>query len=176
MNKKIKIILSVLFVILIALLVACTIFVKKADGGILPDEETKISNNARIESRSIAETKQIKPTIISVSDYFAKYSQPEKSIVLISRPTCEYCKIVEPIIFNIAYEEKLEIYYIDTEELTPYEQDSIINSNDYLKENFDIPLLLIVENNSITDKINGLTDKTHYLEFFQKNNILKKEK
>ena len=176
MNKKIGIILFILFIVLILLLTICTIFVKKNEGGILPNEETKIINNAKIESRSIKETKQIKPNEITTNEYFEKYGNSEKSIILISRNTCEYCKIVEPIIFNIAYEEKIEINYLDIEKLTPYEQDTIVNSNEYLKENFDIPLLLIVGDNNIIDKVNGLTDKTHFLEFFQKNNILKKEK
>ena len=174
MKKKrliIAIIISIIF--LIILLFISSLVVHKQTGLIYPTEETRILQRAIEEAPKIKEKEMKKPNEININDYLNYFYGMEDKIILISRPTCEYCKIAEPIIFNIAYENKLEINYLNTEELSADDQNRLLKSSEELSKIYNTPLLLIISNSSIKDSVNDLTDQNHYIDFFKKNKFIK---
>ena len=42
-----------------------------------------------------------------------------------------------------------------------------MESNDYFKEGFGTPLMLVVQDGKIVDKIDGLVTKDNYMSFFK---------
>ncbi len=109
---------------------------------------------------------------ISLDEYFELYNSSEESLVFIGSSSCGYSAIAEPIVSGIAYEEKLDIYYLNVYEFSQEEGKRFISSNQKL-EDFGTPMLLLVGNESIKDLVDQLTDKRHYLEFLKNNNLIK---
>lgn len=173
MSKKKIIIIIIAIISLIALLIISSLIVHKQTGLIYPDEKTQILQRAIEEAPKIKENEMKQPKEINVDDYLNYYYGSEDKIVLISRPTCENCKIAEPIIFNVAYTNDLEINYLNTEELSASEQNRLLVSSEELAKIYTTPLLLIVSNSGIKDKIIDLTDQNHYIDFLKKNKLIK---
>ena len=118
------------------------------------------------DSAGATDSKRKEPNKISVDDYIELYNAEEKSIVLLSRPTCHYCQIATPIIENIIYEKNVKINYINTDDLSDEDNSKLLSSDEYLKSGYGTPLILVVGNSKIIDKIEGLTTKSNYMEFF----------
>ena len=151
--------------------------------GISPDkkEKTRISEdpdvimeNANKERKMFEGSNEQKEfTEIDVDTYLEYYSGEEDKIVLIGRPTCHYCQIAEPIISKLSYDFDIEINYLNTDNFSDEDGKRLLESNEFLKDGFGTPLLLIVSNNEIKDNQDGLTDYAHYKELFKKNGFIK---
>lgn len=135
-------------------------------------DSNTIMTNAQKESTSISESEQKKLTEIDISKYLDLYSGSKKSLVLIARPTCGYCQIAEPIIRNVAYKYDIDINYLNTDELSESDEEELIRSDDYFSSGYGTPLLLVVSDKKIVDKVDGLTDSIGYKEFFTKNGFI----
>lgn len=125
--------------------------------------EEAVKNSAEVKDEERKSPKQI-----NVDEYLELYNSSGKKIVLFSRPTCHYCQIATPIIENIIYEYKVDINYINTDELGDDGSAEIVKSDDYFSEGYGTPLLLVVGDGEIKDKIEGLTTKKGYLNFLKK--------
>lgn len=145
---------------------------KKEEKIIKSDDPEVIFSNAQKESKSIPENEQKELTPINVDTYLEYYNGTEKKAVLIARPTCGYCQIAEPIIKNIAYKYKIDIYYLNTDEFTEEDDTNFKESNEYLTEGVGTPQLFVVGNSSIIDKVDGLTDSYHYEDFLKNNGYI----
>ncbi len=115
----------------------------------------------------VSDEERVSPHEISVDEYVDLYKSDKKSLVLFSRPTCQYCQIATPILENIIYKYKVEINYINTDELSDDDNASLVSSDEYFSEGYGTPLLLVVGNGEIIDKIEGLTTKDNYISFFK---------
>ena len=118
-----------------------------------------------------------KPTAKELSNdpevYLEYYAGSEGKLVLLARPTCSYCKIATPIIQSIMKEYNIEVSYLNTDNFTSDDQAAFVKSNEEFSNGFGTPMLLLVKENKIVDKIDGMTDSAHYIEFFQKNGYIK---
>lgn len=119
------------------------------------------------DSANVTDSKRKEPNQISVDDYLELYNSDSNSIILLSRPTCHYCQIATPIIENIIYEKNAKINYINTDELSDEDKTKLLESDEYLTKGYGTPLILVVGNSKIIDKIEGLTTKTNYMDFFK---------
>ena len=140
--------------------------------GLLGEETTEEGNEilqqAIKDAGEVSDEERTAPKEISVEDYLQLYDQEEKdSLVLVSKPSCEYCKIATPILEHIIYEKKIEINYINPDNFSEEESATFISSDSYFSEGYGTPLLLVVGNHSIKDKIEGLIDENSYLEFMK---------
>lgn len=124
------------------------------------------------EAGEVSDDERTAPNEISLDDYFNLYEASEYSLILISRPTCQYCKIATPIIENIIYEKKVQINYLNSDNFSADDSNRLIKSDDYFSEGYGTPLLLVVGNNSIKDKLEGLADKGSYESFFKQNGFM----
>lgn len=173
--KKEKKIATILITIIIIGLIILTFFIKDKEENttnVLSNNAETIITNAQKESKSVKENEKKDFIQINVEDYLEHYSNTETSLVLVARPTCSYCQIAEPILQNIMYEEKITIYYLNTDNFDEEAKDKFINSDESLKNGFGTPMLYLLGNNSIIDTVDGLTDKAHYIEFLKRNDII----
>lgn len=131
-------------------------------------EGNSVLEQAQKESEEIKEDERTAPKTISVDDYLDLYKSDETSLVLISKESCGYCQIAVPIIENIIYTDGVEINHVDVGNMSDDDTAKLIGSDDYFSEGYGTPLILAVGENSIKDKIEGLTTKEGYKEFFKK--------
>ena len=174
MNKTLKIALIIIGVVIVLVLAFAVGGNGSSSSTTSPNQQTNLSTNpeeiianAQSESESIKDNEKKEFTQISLTQYLEYYAGSEPKIILLARPTCHYCQIAEPIIQNVAYEYNIDINYLNTDDFTEDDQKNFIYSNDEFKEGYGTPLLFIVKDNQIIDKVDGLTDKAHYKEFFR---------
>lgn len=130
--------------------------------------EVAVKNSAEVK-----DDERKSPNQINVDEYLEMYKSSGKKIVLFSRPTCQYCQIATPIIESIIYEYKVDINYINTDELGDDGSAEIVKSDEYFSEGYGTPLLLVVGDGEIKDKIEGLTTKKGYLDFLKKQGFVR---
>lgn len=177
-NKKDKIVKVSLITILVIVLCLICFFASSSNSSKYSESSTNSSeatdsNNETLEeitkeSGKVSDDERVSPDEITVNDYLDLYKSSETAIVLISRPTCQYCKIATPIIENIIYETGIKINYINVENMSEEDKENFSSSDSYFSEGFGTPLVLAIGNNSIIDKVDGLTTKSNYKSFFQK--------
>lgn len=141
----------------------------------LSEDPNVIIGNAQNESKAIKDNEKKAYKEIKMSDYLELYKGSEAKIVLIGYPSCPFCQVAEPILQNLAYEYNLEINYLNTDNFTEKDEAILYDSNEYFSENegFGTPLLLAVKDNKILNKVDGLTDRGHYKNFFIEEGFIK---
>lgn len=132
-----------------------------------------ILKNAEKESSSVKESDKKDFIQINVDKYLEYYNGNEKKVILIARPTCHYCQIAEPILQKLSKELSIDINYLNTDNFGEEDEAKLVSSNEFFEEGYGTPILLVVSKSSIIDKVDGLTDSTHYIDFFQRNEIIK---
>ncbi len=170
-SKIIKTILIVAFVVIICLIgffVSNSKSITYSDGTETATEEEQnlILEQATKDAGEVSDDERTQPKEISIQDYLDLYKADTYSVVLISRPTCQYCKIATPILENIIYESKVEINYLNSDNFSEEDNKTLISSDDYFESGYGTPLLLIVGKNEIKDQVAGLVDKETYESFF----------
>lgn len=124
------------------------------------------------EAGEINDDERTSPNEISIDDYFDLYNGSQNSIVLLSRPTCSYCKIATPILENIIYKYNVKINYLNIDNLGDDDVAKLVSSDDYFSQGYGTPLLLVVGDGKISDQVEGLTTKSEYISFFKENNFM----
>lgn len=178
--KNIVIIVLILVIVFGASFMATQIGGEKASLSEKEDTNTEVvsdtlssdASKAEEESKSISEDVQKELEEIGVDRYLEVKKDSEASVIYIARPTCHYCEIQGPIIKNIAFEHEFPIYYLNTDAMDSDDTITFTQSDDIFKEGFGTPCTIIVKDDKIVAKAEGLTDKTTLLEFFKKNDII----
>lgn len=134
---------------------------------------TSTSSSSTSTSSDIKEDEQADLNDIDIDEYLDLKKASDASIIYIARPTCHYCQEEEPIVKNIVYEYKVKVNYLNTDELDDNGQAKLIKSDDYFSEGYGTPILLVVKNDKIVDKLEGLSDKDTIVKFFKDNGFIK---
>ncbi len=133
-----------------------------------------ILTTAQKESKSISEKEQ-KPFVdITIDEYLEIYGKQDTSLVLIYKTNCNYCKIAEPILKNLIYQYNLTIYGMNIDNFTSEDKKKLLESDEYFTQGLVTPLLLIVKEKKFVDKVEGLLDQSHYKEFLEAYDFIKK--
>ena len=119
------------------------------------------------EAGSVSDNERTAPTEISISDYLNLYNGNSNSIVLFSRTSCKYCKLATPIIENIIYKYNVKINYVNLDSATDTDKQTLLKSNSYYESGISTPLIVVVGNGKIVDKIEGLVSSESYQTFFK---------
>ncbi len=167
-SNFIFIIISISIIILICIVSFGTSSSSKGES---INENSDLLTKAKRDSENVKNKKDFKK--INVDEYLELYNGNSLSMVFIGKDNCEYCKIAEPIVQNIMYENDLEVYYLSTNEFTEESESKFLNSNDMLSP-LVTPLLLVVSNGEIIDSAKGLTDLDGYKELFINNGFIRK--
>ena len=77
-----------------------------------------MTSRAQQESAKVPDDEKKDFNDIDIDEYLDLYDGSKNSIVLFSRPTCGYCQIAEPILHHIAYQYKLTINHVNTDEMS----------------------------------------------------------
>lgn len=112
---------------------------------------------------------------IDFDRFMVLYRKNTPSVVVLVQTTCGYCNMYKPIIDEIAYDENINIYYLDITKLTDSEYNQLINSVDFFENNtkWGTPTTLIVKDSSTVDYLAGYSSKGVTLSFYKKNSIIK---
>lgn len=111
-------------------------------------------------------------TDIGIDSYLSLKEGSDKAIIYIARPTCHYCEEQKPIMTGLVSEYGITVNYLNTDELSEEDQAKLIKSDDYFSEGFGTPLTLIVQNDEIIDKKEGLTDKESLVSLFKEHGFI----
>ena len=174
MNKKSIIIICSIVLIFVLLIVSFNMGEGSSKkNNKLSDDADVILANAKEESSNASEDKMRDFTYIDIDKYLELYSSNTNTLVLFARPDCQYCEIAEPILKTILFEnEGFDINYINISELGDEGGKKLYESNNFF-ESIGTPLLIIVKDNEIVDRVDGLTDKTHYEDFLRTYQFIK---
>ena len=173
MNK-----VTVIVIIIIAVFVlgfGAIIFLTREDGTVEKKQVKSYVEKIEDDSDSVKKSEMADFTNIDIDKYLELYNGDKASVVLIGRSGCEYCVIVEPIIRNIMYKNKIDINYLSLDNFDDDARDKLLNSDKYFKDSGGVntPMLLIVKNKKIVDYEDGLISRSEYMDFLEKNNIIK---
>ena len=172
-NKKMIIgIVAIVCLLTISFFISPKDETAKKENNSLSDDANVILTNAQKESESVKETEKKEFVSINVNDYLNYFNSPDQKLVLIGRPTCQYCEIAEPILHNIAFEYNIDIHYLNIDDFSEEDTTNFYHSDESFSEGFGTPTLLSVGNGGIQDKVDGLTDKAHYIEFLKLNKYI----
>lgn len=116
----------------------------------------------------ISDDERTSPKEITIDEYLDIYNGSSQKLVLISRPTCQYCQIATPILENIIYNYGVEINYLNTDEFDDDANSKFVSSDEYFSEGYGTPMLLLVGNGKLVDQVDGLTTRDEYLSFLKK--------
>lgn len=119
------------------------------------------------EAGEISNDERTKPNEVSIDEYLELFKSENRKLVLLSKETCSYCQIATPILENIIYKHNVDINYLNVGNLSGEDTQKLISSSDYFSEGYGTPLIFIVQNGEIVDKIDGLVTKESYMEFFK---------
>lgn len=133
-----------------------------------------MTSRAQEESAKVPDDEKKDFNDIDMDEYLDLYDGSKNSIVLFSRPTCGYCQIAEPILHHIAYQYKLTINHVNTDEMSSDDETKLVESDDYFSDGFGTPLLVVVSNGEIVDMVSGLVDTDSYVKFFTDNGFIDK--
>ena len=170
---KNKEIIFVIGIILVSLIIIYTL--GKSDNNIKNEsnEAQSILEKAEHESKKVKEKEQKDFKMINLATYLEYYTSDEDILVLLARPTCHYCQIAEPILKNLAYKYDIEINYLNTDDFTEEDNNNLMASDEFFSSGYGTPILLYIKNNSIIDKVDGLTNSDGYIEFLRTNGFIK---
>lgn len=103
---------------------------------------------------------------ITYDQYETMVDNGDAFIVIIERTGCGYCTMYMPIVEEVANENKIPLYYIDTDTLTEEEFNNLSSKNSYLKKNqWGTPTTLFMLGDRVLDTIGGYTAKENVLAF-----------
>ncbi len=177
-DRKNNIIKAIIIVVVIVLICALCFFASESANSNVSSsnhssEVSDITSQAQSESSAIKDSEKKDFNDINVDYFVERYNSSKKSIVLLSRPTCSYCQIAEPILHHIAYTYDLEVNHLNTDDFSDDDFSKLTNTNERF-ESFGTPLLVIVSNGEIVDEVSGLTTTKVYTEFFRKYGFINK--
>ncbi len=172
--EKFKKLLPIIALGIIAILIVISFFIGEKDTkkSSLSNDIDQILENAEKESSAIKEEEMKDFENIDIDKYLEYYEGSENKIIFIGRPTCPFCEVAAPIVKKINKDYNLNIYYLNTDDFVDDDETRFVQSDEFLNDGYGTPLLFIVSNGTIVDKVDGLTDTNHYLNFLETNNII----
>lgn len=97
----------------------------------------------------------------------------EPQIIYLSKPTCHYCNLIEPITSSLKEEFNLDYFNINTEELSNLELTKILKIIGVNLETFGTPYIAVVKDGKIIGEQIGYTDENVLFDLFRKHNLIK---
>ncbi|MDD3048793.1 MAG: hypothetical protein PHQ89_02225 [Bacilli bacterium] len=86
---------------------------------------------------------------ITVEDYLNLYKGSKKSYIYIGKTSCSYCEQINPILSEIVSESGIIINYLNLEDITEADYNTLISSTKLLQGEWGTPTLLIVQNSEV---------------------------
>lgn len=96
----------------------------------------------------------------------------EPQIIYLSKPTCYYCNLIEPITTSLKEEFNLDYFDINTEGMSNTKLIKILDTIGVDIETFGTPYIAVVKDGKIIGEQIGYTDENVLFDLFKKNNLI----
>lgn len=122
--------------------------------------------NSGVEARELTE--------ITYNEFSTQSAGSEKEVVMVGRPTCSWCMQFKPILEEVQTEYNIDIYYLNTDEMSSDEVTQYLTFDETSGQAGGIatPILLVTQNGAIVNRIDGYVDKASVVEFLQSEGII----
>lgn len=104
-----------------------------------------------------------------------KMQAEEVEIFYLSRPTCHFCILLNPITETLKKEYQLTYNEINTDNYSSSQIKRILNKFGTDPNNFGTPYIAITKNGKVIGELNGYADENVVFELFQKHGIIPEE-
>ena len=106
-------------------------------------------------------------TEISLEKYTELLNSSDKIIIYISSKN-DFSKEYEENIKTVLKQKDTKIYYLDLSKLTGEDIVTFMNANELTKDNYVEPMILVIKDSQIKDKILGVVPKAEIMNFLDK--------
>lgn len=109
---------------------------------------------------------------LNLTSYVEKIKE-NRIVLAIGSYKDEYSIQVEEMLWNLASDYSIDINFIHLIDLTQIEGELFESKiSNFADTEVIVPSVLLIENQSIIDKIDGVSEEEEYIEFFRKNGII----
>lgn len=165
----------IIIAIIVALLIGLLFIFKNDDSesNFISNDPEVILENAKEEAENSKKRTDLKEmTEITVNEYVNYYNSQETTAVLFTDKICDNCELAEYILKEIMTDKNIDIKIIYIDKIEENDNKKLIELNEFF-EYYGTPVLTLTGKNTIINRVDGLTDKAHYLKFFEDNAVLK---
>ena len=111
---------------------------------------------------------------VDIDNYLKLIKSKGNHIVFIGRETCSWCQKYKPVMKNVAKDNNITLYYIDTDKFEGEDWNNFTASESYLTEKqWGTPLTFLYKDGKLVDTIGGYVDESAVHEFLVKNGVIK---
>ncbi len=139
---------------------------------------SKPSNNNTTSTtpEEIPEDEQGEYQLIGLDEYVSLKEGSELSIIYVARPTCGWCQQEGPFLRNVIYKYDAKVNYLNTDNLTKDEHSeftkSLAEDDSYFEKGYGTPLILLVQDGKIVDKLPGYHEQDDIISFFKEYHLI----
>lgn len=115
---------------------------------------------------------------LSYQEYQEKIDNKEHFVVILERATCSHCVTYMPIAEKFASDNKLPMYYVDTDTFTAEDWEGFEKSNSYLRKakgDWGTPTTLVLAGSEAVDYVVGVTEANELKDMYNKYFDIEKE-
>lgn len=108
---------------------------------------------------------------LSYAEYQEKVDNKEAFVFIVERTSCSHCQNFMPVAEKFAKDEKLPMYYIDTDEMGEEDWKKLPKSNSFFKKNGDnwgTPTTIVLAGSEAVDYIEGETTAEELKKLYEK--------
>ena len=106
-------------------------------------------------------------TEISLEKYTELLNSSDKTIIYISSKN-DFSKESEENVKTVLRQKKQKIYYLDLSKLKGEDIVTFMNANELTKDSYVEPMILVIKDSQIKDKILGVVPKAEIMNFLDK--------
>lgn len=106
-------------------------------------------------------------TEISLEKYTELLNSSDKTIIYISSKN-DFSKEYEENVRTVLRQKKQKIYYLDLSKLKGEDIVTFMNANELTKDSYVEPMILVIKDSQIKDKILGVVPKAEIMNFLDK--------
>ena len=99
-------------------------------------------------------------------------SSDTPQVIYLTRPTCSYCILLEPITDDLKKEYNLNYNIVNVDEISNSQLNRILKLFNRTIDTFGTPYLVIVKDGEVIAEQSGFADEDVIFDFFQNNGII----
>ncbi len=108
----------------------------------------------------------------TLKDIDQNMNTDETQIFYLSRPTCQYCILLEPVTETLKQEYQLTYHHINTDKFSTNQLKKILDKFGVDSKTFGTPYIVITKNGKVVDQLSGYADENVVFQLFQKNELI----
>ncbi len=106
----------------------------------------------------------------NINNFIKLYEDVQTSVVVIGQTTCSHCINFKPTVNKIAFDKKIDIYWMEYDKLNGNDRRKLAELNENF-ESISTPYTIFIKNNEIVDELIGETSYDTLEAKIENNNI-----